>query len=171
LQPGDLPGGVGRVAVHDRPQPVTLRAQPGELVKLVELSRTLADVDVDVGLALAGVLALQPLFVGERNRDRRDLDLHAPELSSQDSQLSLLVTQRLIVVRLSKPLPTGIHPRALPRAGQRDIRAIGIGVLSGDHVRAVNGLALGGERVRHVGEPGRSGVQLAALPCRLPAIR
>ncbi len=43
-------------------------------------------------------------------------------------------------------------------------------MLAGDHMTALDGLSLGGERVRHIPQPGARGVQLRAFPAGLAPI-
>ncbi len=58
----------------------------------------------------------------------------------------------------------------LAGAGERDVGAVSVGEAISDHVRTIDGLALGGERVRDIPQPSAASVELLALPGRLAAI-
>ncbi len=96
--------------------------------------------------ALLSQLALHPLLVSERDGDRRHLDLFGPQLLSQPGQLPLPAAGVLVDAGV-EAFGAGVKPGAFPSASQRDVGAIGVGVLTSDHMRTINRLPLSGERV------------------------
>ena len=117
---------------------------------------------VVLGVLFVGVLAVEVLFVGDGGADRRDLwfgAAHPLGKHGQRAVLGGLLEGELFALGLGVG---GVDVGVLAGAGERDITAFLGGVFGDDQVGGVACVALGGERVLHVGEPDARFVGLGA---------
>ncbi len=99
------------------------------------------------------------LFVGERDGDRRHFGFGGAHPLRDRRRHRVAVVVGIEVEAVSAGVDIGV----LAGAGDRHIGPFAGGVLCTDHMAALDGRALGGERVLHIGQPGLRRVEQLAV--------